>query len=50
MDTHHLSLLLVREMPYGKFKGRKIADLPATTWGGSPARAFRTANWANCWP
>ncbi len=23
-----LSLLLVREMPYGKYKGKKIADLP----------------------
>ena len=28
MDRQHLELLLVREMPYGKYKGRKIADLP----------------------
>jgi len=28
MHTEHLQLLLVRDMPYGKYKGRKIADLP----------------------
>lgn len=28
MNADHLPLLLVREMPYGKYKGRKIADLP----------------------
>lgn len=28
MNSEHLQLLLVREMPYGKYKGRKIADLP----------------------
>jgi uncharacterized protein (DUF3820 family) len=28
MDTAHLELLLAREMPYGKYKGRLIADLP----------------------
>ena len=28
MDTEHLQLLLTREMPYGKYKGRVIADLP----------------------
>ena len=28
MNTEHLQLLLVREMPYGKYKGRVIADLP----------------------
>lgn len=26
--TAPLPLLLVREMPYGKYKGQKIADLP----------------------
>lgn len=26
--TEHLSLLLIRDMPYGKYKGHKIADLP----------------------
>ena len=28
MNTEHLQLLLTREMPYGKYKGRLIADLP----------------------
>ncbi|HUX91424.1 MAG TPA: DUF3820 family protein [Gallionellaceae bacterium] len=28
MHTEHLQLLLTREMPYGKYKGRVIADLP----------------------
>ena len=29
MKPEHLPLLLTREMPFGKFKGRVIADLPA---------------------
>lgn len=28
MDTEHLQLLLTREMPFGKYKGCVIADLP----------------------
>ena len=28
MDQQHLELLVTREMPYGKYKGRLIADLP----------------------
>lgn len=28
MNPEDLQLLLVREMPYGKYKGRVIADLP----------------------
>ena len=28
MNTEQLQLLLTREMPYGKYKGRLIADLP----------------------
>ena len=28
MNHQHLELLLTREMPYGKYKGRVIADLP----------------------
>lgn len=28
MNTEHLELLLIRVMPYGKHKGRVIADLP----------------------
>ncbi len=28
MDTKQLQLLVTREMPFGKYKGRLIADLP----------------------
>ena len=28
MDPEHLQLLLTRVMPFGKYKGRVIADLP----------------------
>lgn len=28
MDTEQLQKLVTREMPYGKYKGRLIADLP----------------------
>ena len=28
MDPKDLQLLVTREMPYGKYKGRVIADLP----------------------
>lgn len=28
MNPEQLELLLTREMPYGKYKGRVIADLP----------------------
>ena len=28
MDTHDLELLVTRTMPFGKYKGRLLADLP----------------------
>lgn len=28
MNPEHLQLLVTREMPYGKYQGRLIADLP----------------------
>jgi uncharacterized protein (DUF3820 family) len=28
MNHEHLELLVTREMPFGKYKGRLIADLP----------------------
>lgn len=40
MDTHHLTLLLVRHMPYGKYKGRKIADLPGYYLGWLAREGF----------
>ena len=34
MKPEDLQLLVTREMPYGKYKGRRIADLPGNylTW------------------
>jgi len=34
MNPNDLQLLVSREMPYGKYKGRRIADLPGNylTW------------------
>lgn len=34
MNPQDLQLLVTREMPYGKYKGRRIADLPGNylTW------------------
>ena len=40
MDTHHLSLLVVRDMPYGKYKGQKIADLPGHYLGWFAREGF----------
>lgn len=40
MDTHHLSLLLERDMPYGKYKGRKIAELPGHYLGWFAREGF----------
>ena len=30
LNAEHLQLLLTREMPYGKYKGRIIASLPGS--------------------
>ena len=34
MNPEDLQLLVTREMPYGRYKGRRIADLPGNylTW------------------
>jgi len=40
MNTDHLQLLLTREMPYGKYKGRKIADLPGHYLGWFAREGF----------
>lgn len=40
MNAEHLSLLLVREMPYGKYKGRKLADLPGHYLGWIAREGF----------
>jgi len=50
MNPKKLELLITREMPFGKYKGRIIADLPGPYLTGSPAKVSPTASWAGCWP
>ena len=40
MDTQHLTLLTTREMPYGKYQGRVIADLPGHYLGWFAREGF----------
>ncbi len=40
MNTDHLSLLFEREMPFGRYKGRKIADLPGHYLGWFAREGF----------
>lgn len=40
MKPEHLQLLLTREMPYGKYKGRPIADLPSHYLGWFAREGF----------
>ena len=40
MNSEKLALLLTREMPYGKYKGRKIADLPGHYLGWFAREGF----------
>ena len=49
MQPEDLELMVRREMPFGKLKGRIIADLPATTSTGLLARDFRRERLAVCW-
>ena len=41
MKADHLPLLLTREMPYGKYQGRKIADLPGHYLGWLAREGFQ---------
>lgn len=40
MNSESLALLLVRDMPYGKYKGRKLADLPGHYLGWMARAGF----------
>jgi uncharacterized protein (DUF3820 family) len=40
MNSEALALLLVRDMPYGKYKGRKLADLPGHYLGWMAREGF----------
>ena len=42
MTPEHLSLLVTREMPYGKYKGRLLADLPGHYLGWLASEGFST--------
>jgi uncharacterized protein len=40
MNLEHLQLLVTHEMPYGKYKGRVIADLPGHYLGWFAREGF----------
>ena len=40
LGLEHLTLLFTREMPYGKYKGRMIADLPGHYLGWFAREGF----------
>lgn len=40
MNPEKLTLLLTRDMPYGKYKGRKLADLPGHYLGWMARTGF----------
>jgi uncharacterized protein (DUF3820 family) len=40
MKPEHLQLLLVREMPFGKYQGKKIAELPGHYLGWFAREGF----------
>jgi uncharacterized protein (DUF3820 family) len=40
MNSEKLALLITREMPYGKYKGHKIADLPGHYLGWFAREGF----------
>lgn len=40
MKPEHLQLLLTRDMPFGKYKGTKIADLPGHYLGWFAREGF----------
>lgn len=40
MHSDHLDLLLTHEMPYGKYKGRLLADLPGYYLGWFAREGF----------
>jgi uncharacterized protein (DUF3820 family) len=42
MKPEHLQLLVTREMPYGKYKGRLIADLPGNYLNWFARKGFPT--------
>lgn len=50
MNPEKLELLVTREMPFGKYKGRIIADLPGQYLNWFAREGFPAVNWVACWP
>ena len=48
MEAEDLKRLVVVRMPFGKYQGHLVADLPAPISRGSRAGVFRPANSAAC--
>lgn len=40
MNPEYLAMLVARDMPYGKYKGRKLADLPGHYLGWMARAGF----------
>ncbi|WP_426338810.1 DUF3820 family protein [Pseudoduganella sp. S-14] len=40
MNPEYLAMLVARDMPYGKYKGRKLADLPGHYLGWMAREGF----------
>ena len=49
MDAESLQLLVTREMPYGKYKGRLIADLPGNYLNWFAREGFPKGKSGVCW-
>lgn len=49
MNSASLAQLVTVTMPFGKYKGRVIADLPGHYLNWFAREGFRPDNWASCW-
>lgn len=49
MKPEDLKLLVSREMPFGKYKGRLIADLPGHYLNWFAREGSRRARSVSCW-
>lgn len=48
-DPETLELLVTREMPYGKYQGRLIADLPGHYLNWFARQGFPKGELGGCW-
>ena len=49
MNHAHLELLVTREMPFGKYKGHLIADLPGQYLNWFAREGFPPGQLGQCW-